>query len=72
MTLLLVIPRSSQMQQKSVNVNKELKELCASKNIRYIELGNIHVKNHLNRSKLHLNFYCNALFLNNICKYLEC
>ena len=36
-----IIPRGDQLQQKAVNVNEELKELCASKNIRYIEHGNI-------------------------------
>ena len=66
------IPRGYQLQQKAFNVNKELKELCASENIRYIEHGNIHSRNHLNRSKLHFNFHGNTLFLNNICKYLEC
>ena len=45
-----IIPRGGQLQQKAVNVNKELKELCACKNIRYIEHGNIHPSNHLNRS----------------------
>ena len=63
-----IIPRGDQLQQKAVNVNRELKELCASKNIRYIDHGNIHPKNHLNRSKLHFNFHGNTLFLNNICK----
>ena len=67
-----IIPRGDQLQQKAVNVNEELKELCASKNIRYIEHGTIHPRNHLNRSKLHFNFHGNTLFLNNICKYLEC
>ena len=56
-------------QQKAFNINKELKELCTSKNIRCIEHGNIHPRNHLNRSKLHFNFHGNTLFLNNICKY---
>ena len=51
---------------------KELKELCASRNIRYIEHGNVHPRNHLNWSKLYFNFHDNTLFLNNICKYLEC
>ena len=32
-----IIPRGDQLQQKAFNVNKELKDLCASKNIRYIE-----------------------------------
>ena len=32
-----IIPRRDQLQQKAFNVNKELKDWCASKNIRYIE-----------------------------------
>ena len=67
-----IIPRGDQLQQKAFNVNKELRELCASKNIRYIEHDNIHPRNNLNRSKLHFNFHGNTLFLSNICKYLEC
>ena len=31
-----IIPRGDQLQQKAFDVNKELKESCASKNIRYI------------------------------------
>ena len=65
-----IIPRGDhQLQQKVFNVNKELKELCASKNITYIEHDNIHLRNHLNRSKLHFNFHGNTLFLSNVCKY---
>ena len=56
---------------KALNVNKELKELCVSKNVRYVEYGNIHPRNHLNRSKLYFNFHGNNSFLNSICKYLE-
>ena len=32
-----IIPRGDQLQKKAFNVNKKLKDLCASKNIRYIE-----------------------------------
>ena len=66
-----IIPRGDQLQQKTFNVNKELKELCRSKNIKYIEHGNIHPRNHLNLSKLQFHFHGNTFFLNNICKYLE-
>ena len=62
-------PIETENQQKAFNIIKELKELCTSKNIRCIEHGNIHPRNHLNRSKLHFNFHGNTLFLNNICKY---
>ena len=41
-----IIPRGDQLQQKAFHDNKELKELCASKNIIYIEHGNIHPRNH--------------------------
>ena len=43
-----IIPRGDQLHQKAFNVNKELKELCASDNIRYIKHGNIHPRNYLN------------------------
>ena len=69
-TISSIIPRGDQLQQKTLNVNKELQELCAS--IRYIKHGNIHPGNRLNRSKLHFNFHGKTLFLNNICKCLEC
>ena len=72
MTLSFPQSLGDQFQQKSFNVNKELKEICASKNIRFIEHGNIHPRNHLNRSKLHFNFHDNTLFLNNICIYIDC
>ena len=62
-----IIPRGDQLQQKAVNVNKELKQLCTSKNIRHIEHGNKHPRNHLNWSKLHFSFHGNTLFLNKIC-----
>ena len=67
-----IIPRGDQLQQKAFNINKQLKELCASKNIRYIEHGNIHPRNRLNRFKLNFNFHGNFSFLSGICKYLEC
>ena len=60
-----IMPRGDQLQQEALNVDKELKELCRSKNIRYIEHGNIDPRNHLIRSKLHFNFHGNTLFLNN-------
>ena len=60
----LNISRGDQLQQKALNVNKELKELCISKNIRFIEHGNINPRNHLNRFKLQFSFYGNTLFLN--------
>ena len=63
-----VISKGDQLQQKTLNVNKELKELCVNTNIRYIEHGTLHPRNHFNRSKLHFDFYGNFLFLNNICK----
>ena len=66
-----IIARGDQLQQKAFNVNKELKELCASKNIRYIEHSNIHPRNHLNWSKLHFSCHGNTLFLYNISKCLE-
>ena len=66
-----IIPRGDQLQQKALNVNKELKELFVGKNVRYVEYGNIHPRNHLNRSKLYFNFHGNNSLLNNICKYLE-
>ena len=65
-----IIPRGGQLQQKVVN--KELKELYTSENTRHIKHSNIHPRNHLYQSKLHFNFHANLLFLNNICKYLEC
>ena len=46
--------------------------IITSKNIRFIEYNNIHPRIHLNRSKLYFNFHGNSLFVNNICKYLEC
>ena len=67
-----IIPRGNQLQRKAFNVNKELKQLRASKNIRYIEHGNIHPRDHLNWSRIRFNFHGNTLFLNNVCRYLEC
>ena len=67
-----IIPRGDKLQQKAFNVNKALKEFCTSKNISYIEHGNIHPRNHSIGTKLHFNFHGNTLFLNSICKYLEC
>ena len=67
-----IIPRKKELQQKALNGNKELKELCERKNIRYIKHNNIHPRDHVNRSKPHFSFHRNTLILNIICKYLEC
>ena len=66
-----IFQRGDHLQQKAFNLNKELKGLCASKNIRYIEHGKIHPRNYLNWSKVRFNFHGNTLILN-ICKFLEC
>ena len=59
-----ITTESSQCEQRT--------KIIIYKNIRYIEHDNIHPRNHLNQSKLHFNFHGNTLFLNKICKCLEC
>ena len=44
-----IAARGDQLNQKATDVNEELKELCLSKNIRYLNHTNIYPRKHLNR-----------------------
>ena len=48
-----IVASGGQSNQKATKVNKELKVLCFSENIRCIDPTNIHPRKYLNRSKLH-------------------
>ena len=56
--------------KKVVEVNSRLKNLCAQKNIDFIDNANIK-EEHLGNKKLHLNKRGNTVLANNLLKYLR-
>ena len=60
-----LVPRGDFLNGKATEVNKVLKQLCQSKNLKFIDNSNIDPSIHLNRSRLHLNDYGTTLLANN-------
>ena len=60
-----LVPRGDFLNGKATEVNKVLKQLCQSKNLKFIDNSNINPSIHLNRSRLHLNEYGTTLLANN-------
>ena len=60
-----LVPRGDFLNGKATEVNKVLKQLCQSKNLKFIDNSNIDPSFHLNRSRLHLNDYGTTLLANN-------
>ena len=56
--------------KKVVEVNSRLKNLCAQKNIDFIDNANIK-EDHLGNKKLYLNKGGNTVLANNLLKYLR-
>lgn len=52
-----LVPWGDFLNGKATEVNKILKQLCQSKNLKFIDNSNIDPSIHLNRSRLHLNDY---------------
>ena len=50
-----IVPRGDYYREKTEAVNKVLKNTCTKENMHFICHSNINVKQHLNRSNLHLN-----------------
>ena len=50
-----IVPRGDSCKEKAEAVNKVLKDTCTKENMHFICHSNINVKQHFNRSNLHLN-----------------
>ena len=60
-----LVPRGDSLNGKATEVNKLLKQICISKNLKFIDNSNIDPSIHLNCSRLHLNDRGNTLLANN-------
>lgn len=50
-----IVPHKDDLNDKANSVNSILNKLCNERNIGYIGHENINVRQHLNKSNLHLN-----------------
>lgn len=70
-----IILRKDNWNNKAIEVNENLKELCEEKNIFFIDHSNSIKQRHLNRSRLHLNMKGSAVlgktFVNHISNILN-
>ena len=68
-----IIPRGDDLalNEKGKVVNQELKALCETNDLDFIDHQNIDETKHLNGSALHLNRMGTALLANNFTKYLK-
>ena len=68
--VLSIVARGVQLNHRAAKVNKELKELCFSKNTSSVDQTNIHRRKHLSRSKIHFSYHAKTIIFDNICKRL--
>ena len=68
-----IIPRGDDLalNEKGKVVNQELKALCETNDLDFIDHQNIDETKHLNGSALHLNRMGTVLLANNFTKYLK-
>ena len=68
-----LIPRgdSDELNNKTKNVNEELKYLCKAKKIDFIDHVSIDGEKHLNNSKIHLNRFGTIAFAKGFLNYLK-
>ena len=57
--------------QKGEAVNKLLVDICVQREIPLIDHGNINMKRHLNKSRLHLNAHSKSIFVRNLKFFLK-
>ena len=68
-----LIPRgdSDELNEKTTNVNEELKYLCKAKKIDFIDHVSIEREKHINNSKIHLNRFGTIAFAKDFLNYLK-
>ena len=50
-----VVPRNDDLNNKVLEVNKELSRMCEKEKLTFLEHSNINLRAHLNKSRIHLN-----------------
>ncbi len=63
-----LIARGDELEQKRERTNYILRDMCHEESITYTDLPNIEASNHLNRSKLNLNWYGDSILAANLLK----
>ena len=68
-----ICPRgdNDDLNEKACLVNEKLREICNSRNIGFINNDNIDKAQHLNKSRLHLNRYGDAILAGNLREAIE-
>ena len=68
-----ICPRgdNDDLKEKACLVNEKLREICNSRNIGFINNDNIDKAQHLNKSRLHLNQYGDAILAGNLREAIE-
>ena len=66
-----IIPRGDNKKEKAEAVSKSLIDICEQKEISLVHHGNISMKIHLNKSRLHVNAYGKFAFVNNLRKIFK-
>ena len=68
-----ICPRgdNDDLNEKACLVNEKLREICNSRNIGFINNDNIDKAQHLNKSRLHLNRYGDAILTGNLREAIE-
>ena len=67
----LVTPRSNKLNNKAIEVNSRLVDMCFNWNIAYIDHSSSIRQNHIYQSKGHLNRYGTIVFVNTLSKFLS-
>ena len=66
-----IVPRGDSYKEKAEAVNKLLKDTFSGENMHFICHSNINVKQHLNRSNLHLNDHGISALVRNFKNFLK-
>ncbi len=65
-----IVPRGDRFNEKAMQVNEKLLRICQREKIKFINNCNINPHEHLNRSKLHLNYEGTCFLANNFLRAL--
>ena len=68
---LIIRMENPDLDKKRIEVNKHLKEMCKEKNIFLIDHGKRIKANHLNSSKIHLNWRGDTILSNTFIKHIS-
>ena len=66
-----IIPRKDHFRDKAKETNESLPAICASRNIQFINHGNIDTRTHVNRKGLHLTTRGPKIVGDNIVKFTK-